>query len=95
MFDTLTSIAFCTRAFGSGLFYGLVWFGALRGSSLCSRPIYLQHARAADGDVGDVRRGGARLHQAQALLLLGDDVPEQQNPLGGGGGGGNREQETR
>lgn len=35
--------------------------------------------------MGDMRRGGAGLHQSQGFLLLGDNVSEQQDPLKWGG----------
>lgn len=46
-----------------------------------ARVPHLEHAGAADGDVGDVRGRRARLHQPQLLLLLRDHVPEKQHPL--------------
>lgn len=45
------------------------------------RATHLQHPGPSDGDVGDVRRGGAGFHKAQLLFLLDNHVPEQKNSL--------------
>lgn len=42
---------------------------------------HLQHPGPSDSDVRDVRGGGAGFHEPQFLLLLGNHVSEQENPL--------------